>query len=138
MATRIASNDREGTRNRAKHGLRWLVNELQRRRVSRTTLSYGLILWVNVQIGDVVFPMLSFPEWSLKLVVAVGLMGLPVVILLAWTFQMTPHGLRMDHDADASDDGSSEKDQTAINVALVLVGLVLICCIVVEVATRAA
>lgn len=114
----------------------WFSRECGRRRVSRATLSYGLILWLNVQIGDVLFPLLHIPDWALHLVVVIGLMGLPVVIYLAWTFQMTPHGLRMDCDAQDPKALSTGATEVWLNLVLILAGLAVIALLLIDICTR--
>ena len=107
--------------------------ELQRRRVSRTALSYALIMWLNVQIGDVVFPIAGFPEWTLQLIVVIGVMGLPLVIFLAWTFQITPHGIVVDDGPDEAVETAPKRvADMAINVALLFLGLALATFLVAE------
>ncbi len=75
-------------------GLKALLIELRRRRVIRAALIYGIVLWVVIQIAETVFPVLLLPEWSVRLVVALALLGFPVTVVLAWIFDVGPGGVQ--------------------------------------------
>lgn len=47
-----------------------------------------------LEAADIVIPMLGWPASALKAVFALVIAGFPVAIGLAWTFQLTPEGLR--------------------------------------------
>lgn len=70
--------------------------ELRKRKVGRTAISYVLVMWLNLQIGDVIFPMIGMPDWALSLIIVVGVMGFPMVLILSWAFQITPNGIVLD------------------------------------------
>ncbi|MCZ6855123.1 MAG: hypothetical protein O7G86_14535 [Gammaproteobacteria bacterium] len=113
-------------RRRHRGPLSRLAYQLQRRRVSRAVLSYAIILWLNVQIGDVVFPMAGLPDWTLRLIVVIGIMGLPLIIFLAWTFQITPRGIVVDEGSgEQVDEAPARIVEMTINAALLLLGLAL-------------
>ena len=74
--------------------------ELKRRRVVRATAVYAIVGWALIQITDVVAPTLLLPPWVSRLVTFILLLGLPVVIVLAWAYDLTPEGLKLTADAD--------------------------------------
>ena len=74
-----------------------LVIELSRRRVIRAIGFYLVTLWLLVQGVADIFPAFGLPEWSVRAFVAVGLLLLPVVIALAWRYDLTPEGLVPDY-----------------------------------------
>jgi TolB-like protein len=80
---------RPDSRNRVFH----FLLELRRRRVCRAITMYSVAMWLVCQIVDVISPALELPEWTLKLVVVFGLLGLPVIIMMSWLFEITPDGL---------------------------------------------
>jgi TolB-like protein len=71
-----------------------LVAEMGRRRVWRTALGYGAVVFVLLQIGEIVFPAFGAPEWALRLLVVACFLAFPVVLCLAWVFDITPTGIR--------------------------------------------
>ncbi len=68
--------------------------ELRRRRVFNVALAYGVILFVVLQGADLVLPALPLPAWSYTVLVAAGLAGFPLAMMLAWTFDLTSSGIR--------------------------------------------
>jgi TolB-like protein len=68
--------------------------ELKRRNVFRVGVAYLVLGWVIVQITDVVAPALGLPEFTLKLVIWLGVIGFPFALLLAWAFELTPEGVK--------------------------------------------
>lgn len=74
----------------------YFLIELRRRRVCRAMTMYSVAIWLMCQIVDVVSPALSLPDWTLRLVIVLGLLGLPVIIVLSWLLEITPQGLVLD------------------------------------------
>jgi tetratricopeptide (TPR) repeat protein/class 3 adenylate cyclase len=72
---------------------RALLREAQRRQVIRATVAYAAVIFVLAQVASIFFPALYLPDWSLTLVVALGMLGIPVVITLAWFFDFTRQGV---------------------------------------------
>ncbi len=67
--------------------------ELRRRHVGRVAVVYAIVAWVLMQIGEVVFPALSLPDWTLTLVVVLVVFGFPIALILSWAFDLTPAGV---------------------------------------------
>ena len=68
--------------------------ELQRRKVYRVAAAYIIAAGFIIQIGSAVFPAWDLPNWTLRLVVVVLLMGFPIALILAWAYDVTPDGQR--------------------------------------------
>jgi TolB-like protein/Flp pilus assembly protein TadD len=79
--------------------LRHFLDELQRRHVWRVTGVYLVAAYAVVQGAATIFPLLNIPNWVATIVVIIAALGLPVAILLAWVFDITPQGLRKTPDA---------------------------------------
>ena len=69
------------------------LDELKRRKVFRVSTTYGVVAWVIMQIGEVIFPALRLPDWVLTAVVTILLLGFPIVAIVAWIFDKTPDGI---------------------------------------------
>jgi TolB-like protein len=74
--------------------------ELKRRNVVRVGLAYAMIGWLVLQVTDVVVPILALEPWVGKLVLLMLAAGLPVALIFAWVFELTPEGIKRDHDVD--------------------------------------
>src|SRR5262245_56877616 len=73
-----------------------LLAELKRRHVLRVAALYAAIAWLLIQVTDVVTEPLGLPGWLLKVVIWLLAIGFPVALVIAWTFELTPAGLKRD------------------------------------------
>lgn len=69
-----------------------LAGELKRRRVYPVVVAYALAAWVLLQIGEVTFAPLGLPEWVMTALVLLAIVGFPVVVVLAWLFDINLTG----------------------------------------------
>jgi len=70
-----------------------LYAELRRRRVLKASAAYIVMAWVLIEGAAIVFPALLLPSWTHRFVVVLGIIGFPVVVVLAWIFDLTPSGM---------------------------------------------
>jgi TolB-like protein/Tfp pilus assembly protein PilF len=68
--------------------------ELQRRQIYRVAAAYIVAAGFLIQIASVVFPAWELPNWSLRLVIALLLIGFPIALILAWAYDITPQGIQ--------------------------------------------
>lgn len=73
---------------------RRFLGELQRRKVIRVAVTYGVVAWLVVQVAEAVFDPLRLPDWTLTLVVVLAILGFPIAVALAWAFEITPTGVQ--------------------------------------------
>jgi TolB-like protein len=76
--------------------------ELKRRNVIRVAAAYSVIGWVLAQVAEFAFENFGAPDWVLKSVIVILLLGLPIAIVFAWAFEMTPEGLKREKEVDRS------------------------------------
>ena len=74
--------------------------ELQRRNVVRVAVLYGIVSWLILQVSDIAMPALGLPEWSITLVLYFLAIGLPIALIFAWAFELTPEGLKRTKEVD--------------------------------------
>jgi adenylate cyclase len=96
MNSALQKGAQETNPTESRNGLFHLLAELRRRRVCRAVTMYSLVMWLVCQIVDVISPALELPDWTLKLVIVFGLLGLPIIIIMSWLFEITPEGLVVD------------------------------------------
>jgi Tol biopolymer transport system component len=70
--------------------------ELKRRKVFRVAVTYAIVGWVLAQIGELTFPILLLPEWLLRALVIFLILGFPVALILAWSYEIMPDGAARD------------------------------------------
>jgi TolB-like protein/Flp pilus assembly protein TadD len=68
--------------------------ELQRRKVYRVAAAYIIAAGFIIQIGSAVFPAWELPNWTLRLVVVLLLIGFPIALILAWAYDITAQGIQ--------------------------------------------
>ncbi|HZX91187.1 MAG TPA: hypothetical protein VFE67_11120, partial [Rudaea sp.] len=72
--------------------------ELRRRNVLRTGALYVGGFWALAQGIASLGPVFNAPDWITRWVVIGGVIGFPFWLLFAWFFELTPEGLRLEHD----------------------------------------
>ncbi len=73
--------------------------ELKRRKVIRVAVAYALVAWIVVEVASVLLPTLLLPEWSVRLVAVLAMLGFPIALVLAWVFELTPDGAALERPA---------------------------------------
>src|SRR5215813_12461799 len=68
--------------------------ELQRRKVYRVAAAYIVAAGFLIQIASAAFPAWELPNWSLRLVITILLIGFPIALILAWAYDLTPQGIQ--------------------------------------------
>jgi len=79
-----------------------ILRELQERKVIRVAGVYIVASWLLLQIAATVGPILGLPDWFEKLVLALLGIGLPIALILAWAFELTPDGVRRGSSSSSS------------------------------------
>ena len=79
-----------------------LFDELKRRNVFRVTIAYVIVAWLVMQIADVVLNNITAPDWVFQVLMLFLAVGLPIAVISAWAFEMTPEGLKREHEVDRS------------------------------------
>ena len=76
--------------------------ELKRRKVHRVAIAYAVAAWLLIQIATQVFPFFEIPNWAVRLIVLVLVLGFPIALTLSWIFDLTPQGIRRTEESDRS------------------------------------
>ncbi|MCH8221047.1 MAG: hypothetical protein IIA76_06875, partial [Proteobacteria bacterium] len=79
-----------------------IFRELKRRNVIKVAIAYAVVAWLLIEVTATVFPILKLPDWSVTLVTAFILIGFPLALILAWAFEITPEGIKLEKDVDRS------------------------------------
>ncbi len=83
--------------------LRNFFSELKRRNVYNVGVAYAVVSWLLIQIATQVFPFFGIPNWAVRLVVLLLILGFPVALILSWAFEITPKGIKRAEDVDPSE-----------------------------------
>lgn len=83
-------------------------DELKRRKVFRAAIAYVVGAWVLAQVADLVTDNFNAPDWVMQMIIAVLVVSFPVSLILAWVFDLTPHGLVRARDDETSQPALSD------------------------------
>ncbi len=72
--------------------------ELKRRNVYRVAVASAVVAWLLIQIATQVFPFFDIPNWAVRVVVFLLILGSPVALVLAWAFEITPEGIKRESE----------------------------------------
>src|SRR6266487_2188195 len=74
--------------------------ELKRRNVYKVAIAYAVVAWLLMQVASQIFPFFEIPNWAVRFVVLLLVIGFPVAMILAWAFELTPEGIKRVEDVD--------------------------------------
>ena len=94
-------------------------SEMKRRNVYKVAVAYIVGGWALSQGVAQVFPVFNVPNWVIQLFVGMIVMGLPVALVLAWAFEITPQGIKRTETADAMPQAGQQKKNAWIYIVVV-------------------
>src|SRR5262249_1983999 len=77
-------------------------SELKRRNVYKVAVAYIVGGWALSQGIAQVLPVFDVPNWAIRLVVLLIIIGFPIALIIAWAFEVTPEGIKRTEVADAA------------------------------------
>ena len=96
--------------------------ELKSRNVYKVAVAYAVVAWLLIQAATQVFPFFEIPNWAIRLVVLLLIIGFPVALILAWAFELTPEGIKRAEDVDPS---QSITRRTGRTLDFLIIGILL-------------
>ena len=94
--------------------------ELRRRNVYRAGVIYAMAGWLLIQVATQVFPFFEIPNWVVRLIIVLLVLGFPVALAFAWAFEITPEGIVK---TDELPPGKSASWQTGRKLDFVIIGI---------------
>jgi adenylate cyclase len=85
-------------------------SELKRRNVYKVAVAYIVGGWALSQGIAQMFPVFDVPNWVIRFIVVLIIVGLPVALVLAWMFELTPEGIKRTETADAMPAAARKKN----------------------------
>src|SRR5437667_2950390 len=92
-------------------------SERKRRNVYKVAIAYVVGGWALSQGIAQVFPVFDVPNWAIRLIVLLIIIGFPVAVVLAWAFEITPEGIKRTDAADAV--GQHSRGHTWIYIVVI-------------------
>lgn len=103
-----------------------LISELKRRNVFRVATAYAIAGWLIIQICTATFPYLNLPEWLITAVIVFVLIGLPLSIIFAWAFELTPEGLKKSQEVDITESVTSRTGKKLNGIIITILSMAVI------------
>ena len=103
--------------------------ELKRRNVFRVGFAYALVGWLVAQVADLALESFGAPDWVMKTLLFLLLIGFLAALFIAWAYEITPEGIKraedIDPDQSIAHQTGRKLDRLVIVVLLVSVALLL-------------
>jgi len=93
--------------------------ELKRRNVYKVAVAYIVAGWALSQGIAQVLPVFDVPNWAIRLIVVLVIIGLPVALVLAWAFEITPEGIKRTEMADRMPAAARRKKHAWVYIVVV-------------------
>jgi TolB-like protein len=74
--------------------------ELRRRNVFRVAAAYLVVGWLVMQIVATIGSAAGLPDWADSFALILLITGFPIVLFIAWAFELTPEGMKKTPEAD--------------------------------------
>ena len=97
--------------------------ELKRRNVLRVAAAYAVVAWIIIEAGSVLLPTFGASESAFQLYVLIVLVGFLASLVLAWVFEMTPEGVKLEKNVDRSESVTARTGRT---MDFAIIGLLII------------
>jgi len=103
-------------------------SELKRRNVFRVAIAYVIATWLALQVSQLVLEAIEAPAWVLKALLLLAALGLPIVLLFSWAYELTPEGLKKEEDVDraGSITQGTGKKLNQITIAMIIALIVFV------------
>ncbi len=93
--------------------------ELKRRNVYKVAVAYIVAGWALSQGIAQVLPVFDVQNWVIRLIVVLIIIGLPVALVLAWVFEITPEGIKRTEMADRMPAATRRKKHAWVYIVVV-------------------
>lgn len=100
-----------------------LINELKRRNVFKVAIAYAVTTWILLQLTDVMTGILGLPVWAPKLIFLMLLIGFVPALILAWAFELTPEGIKLQKEVPLAQSITRKTGRKLDYVIIVSLGL---------------
>ncbi len=100
-----------------------LFQELRRRNVFKVGIAYAVTTWVLLQLTDVMSEILELPLWAPKLILLLLAVGFVPALIIAWAFELTPDGVKLESEVDRSKSIAPRTGRKLDYTIMILLGL---------------
>ncbi|MCW8871779.1 tetratricopeptide repeat protein [Pseudomonadota bacterium] len=102
-----------------------LFNELKRRNVIRVAIAYIVMAWLVLQVADVILNNITAPGWVFKVLMLFLAIGLPFAVFFAWAFELTPEGLKREHEVERNQSVTPQTGKRLDRIIIIVLAVAL-------------
>jgi TolB-like protein len=99
------------------------IKELKRRNVFKVGIAYAVTTWILLQLTDVVTDILHLPDWAPQLILLILLVGFIPALILAWAFELTPDGVKLETEVTRKDSIAPKTGRILDYIIIISLGL---------------
>ena len=96
------------------------LSELKRRNVYKVAAAYAVISWLLIQIATQVFPFFEIPNWAVRLVVILLILGFPVALVCSWLFEITTKGIMRESEVEPHESITKHTGRKIVGLTIVV------------------
>jgi adenylate cyclase len=78
------------------------LERLKRRHVGRVAILYAVLCYLILEPFSMFLHVLALPEWTGRALVMLMVFGFPAVLIFAWVYEFTPHGIKSATEINSS------------------------------------
>ena len=83
----------------------------------------GAIGWLSAEISGLLFDTFEAPAWVMKVFVTMLILGLPLALFLSWAFEITPEGIKREHEVDRSESITHQTGQKLNTIIIAAIAI---------------
>jgi adenylate cyclase len=96
------------------------LSELKRRNVYKVAVAYLVASWLLIQIATQIFPFFEIPNWAVRLVVLLLILGFPAALIFSWAFEITPEGIKRESEIEPNKSISRKTGRKLVGLTVML------------------
>ena len=108
-----------------------LLQELKRRNVTKVAALYVVAAWLILQAAELLFDAMNVSDELLRFVIAILVLGFPLVLIFSWVFEITPQGVKREKDIDRDTSIAPQTGQR-INTVIIVLLVVAVATVVID------
>ena len=82
-----------------------------------------MVGWLLIQVATQVFPFFEIPNWGVRLVILLLMLGFPVALILAWAFELTPEGIKRAEEVTPAESRRPHRGRKLTALILIAAGI---------------
>jgi tetratricopeptide (TPR) repeat protein len=95
-------------------------SELKRRNVYKVAVAYAVASWLIVQAASLLLAAFEAPPWTMKIFIVAVALGFPVALVLAWAFEITPEGIKLESEVSPNEFSPRKTGRKIVGLTIAL------------------